>query len=62
MNSITVAVKIKEGCEDLPLPKYQSQYASGMDLLAAVEEDVTLEPGQIKLIPTGLYISVPCGV
>ena len=61
MKNITVAVKIKEGCEDLPLPKYQSEYASGMDLLAAVEQDVTLEPGQIKLIPTGLYISVPSG-
>lgn len=32
-----------------------------MDLLAAVDEPVTLAPGDIRLIPTGLHISVPRG-
>jgi dUTP pyrophosphatase len=58
---ITVAVKIRKGCEDLPLPAYHSDAASGMDLLAAVDGPVTLGPGEIRLIPTGLHISVPRG-
>jgi len=49
------------GCEDLPLPRYESEGSSGMDIRAAVNEPVTLNPGDIKLIPTGLAISLPPG-
>ncbi len=38
-----------------------SEGASGMDLCAAVEEDVVLHPGEIRLISTGLSVSVPQG-
>ena len=54
-------MKRKRGTEDIPLPKYMSEAASGMDLYAAVEDTVILEPGKIKLIPTGLFISMPIG-
>jgi len=47
--------------EGLPLPSYESEYASGMDLRAALEEPVTLEPGQRRLIPTGLKMALPAG-
>lgn len=47
--------------EDLPLPSYQTELSAGMDLLAAVEEEIVLVPGQIRLIPTGLKIAVPNG-
>lgn len=46
---------------DLPLPSYQTSGAAGMDLLAAVEEPVTLQPGQWRLIPTGVRIAIPHG-
>lgn len=44
-----------------PLPEYKTQGASGMDLLAANEEDITLLPGERQLIPTGLFVSIPQG-
>ncbi len=58
---IRMKLRRKTGCEDLPLPRYMSEGASGMDLYAAVEEDVEIAPGDVKLIPTGIYISLPRG-
>jgi dUTP pyrophosphatase len=49
--------------EGLALPAYQSAHAAGLDLLAAVPEDVPLilSPGQRALVPTGLTIALPAG-
>jgi dUTP pyrophosphatase len=58
---ITLSVKQKAGCEDLPLPRYMSEAAAGMDVCAAVDAEVVLAPGEIKLVPTGLYVAVPTG-
>ena len=41
------------------LPAYESQFASGMDLRADLEGSVVLQPGERKLIPTGLFIELP---
>jgi len=46
---------------DLPLPKYQTAGAAGVDLLAAVEAPIVLEPGKWVLVPTGICIAVPSG-
>lgn len=51
----------REGTEDLPLPHYQTEHSAGMDLVAAVDEPVTIAPGEIKLIPTGLFVEIPIG-
>ena len=61
MNKISVQVKRLKNNPDLPLPSYESEGASGMDIRAAVEDTVLLSPGEIKLIPTGLAISMPSG-
>ena len=47
----------------LPLPAYQSAYASGLDLVAAVPADapVTIAPGERAMIPTGIAIALPPG-
>ncbi len=58
---LTVEVAREAGTEDLPLPAYQSQHASGMDLLAAVEKPLTIAPGKRALVPTGLFVAVPPG-
>jgi dUTP pyrophosphatase len=58
---VRVELKRKAGCEDLPLPRYMSDGASGMDLCAAVESDLVLAPGEVRLIPTGIHIAVPPG-
>ena len=61
MKKIELEIMRKVGCEDIPLPKYMSRYASGMDLYAAVPELEILNPGEIKLVPTGIFISLPVG-
>ncbi len=54
-------VKKLEGTDDLPDIQYMTEHAAGMDLYAAVPEDVVLAAGDYKLIPTGLSIAVPVG-
>ncbi len=46
---------------DLPLPQYETTSAAGMDLPAAVSEDVTIKAGGQTLIPTGISIALPQG-
>jgi dUTP pyrophosphatase len=61
LERITVKVKRLHDIEGIPLPVYESQGSSGMDIRAAVKEHVLLKPGEIKRIPTGLAVSVPPG-
>lgn len=46
---------------DIPLPKYMTSQAAGMDIHISVEHDVTLQPGGIKLLPTGFQMAIPEG-
>jgi len=46
---------------DIPLPRYMTPDAAGMDLCAAVPQDTVLEAGQIGLLPTGFAIALPKG-
>ena len=58
---IEVALLRLPHAKDLPLPAYQSEDAAGLDLLAAVEEPVTLQPLGRALVPTGLAMALPSG-
>jgi len=49
------------GTEDIPLPAYQTEGASGMDLLAAVTEPLILNPNERTAVPTGIMIAIPEG-
>ena len=44
-----------------PLPTHATAGSAGLDLRAALEESVTLEPLDRALIPTGLYFAIPAG-
>ncbi|ADH60944.1 deoxyuridine 5'-triphosphate nucleotidohydrolase Dut [Thermoanaerobacter mathranii subsp. mathranii str. A3] len=57
--SIILKIKKTDDAKDLPLPAYMSEGAAGMDLYANVKEEVILQPGEIKLIPTGIQIELP---
>ena len=59
--SVTIQVRRLPHSDGLPLPAYATTGAAGMDLLAAVEAPVTIEPGKRALIPTGLAIALPPG-
>lgn len=46
---------------DLPLPERATEHAAGYDVRSA-EDDVSLEPGEIRLVGTGLVMELPEGV
>jgi len=58
---LSVEVTRLDGADDLPLPRYMSDGAAGLDLHAAVSEPTVIEPGGFLVIPTGLSIALPVG-
>ncbi len=66
-NDMTDSVLIKakrvrpERDADIELPCYMTAHASGMDLRAAVDDEVSIAPGNVCLIPTGIALSIPVG-
>ena len=61
MTKVTVAVKRLPHGAGLPLPTSATNLAAGVDLLAALNEDLTLNPGERQIIPTGIAIALPSG-
>lgn len=43
------------------LPEYQTSGAAGMDIRAFVPSGIKIKPGEVKLVPTGLYLEIPKG-
>jgi len=60
-DEVTVLFQRLPNSEGLPLPSYQSANAAAMDVHAAVIGTVTIPPGEVGLIPTGLAIALPEG-
>jgi dUTP pyrophosphatase len=60
-STIAIPVRVEPEGKGLELPRYQTEHAAGMDLLAAVESDLTLEPGERALVSTGIAIALPPG-
>jgi dUTP pyrophosphatase len=46
---------------DIPLPSYATEGAAGMDLVAAVSDELVLAPGERAVVPTGLVLAIPPG-
>jgi len=61
LERIPIKIKRLDHNPDLPLPRYETEGSSGMDIRAAVDGPVILNPGEVKLIPTGFAISIPPG-
>ncbi|MDP2125086.1 MAG: dUTP diphosphatase [Parvibaculum sp.] len=63
--TLTIDVRVQRlpHAQGLPLPRYETAGAAGMDLIAALPEDqpLTLAPGARALVPTGLAIALPQG-
>ena len=43
------------------LPKYESLNAAGLDIRANIQKEMVIHPGEIKLIPTGIFMEIPSG-
>ena len=50
-----------ESDSDIPLPRYMTPKAAGMDICAAIESDLVLDKGAVALIPTGFAVAIPEG-
>jgi dUTP pyrophosphatase len=61
MEKIPIKIKRLDHNPDLPLPGYETEGSSGMDIRAAVDSPVILNPGEIKLVPSGFSMSIPHG-
>jgi dUTP pyrophosphatase len=54
-------VRLRPGPDALPLPRYMTPGAAGMDLLADVPDAVCIRPNERQLVPTGLAVAIPPG-
>ena len=52
-------ILIKKLSSNIPLPKYETDGSSGMDLIANIEQEIEIKPGKTAIIPTGLAVSIP---
>ena len=52
-------ILIKKLYSSVNIPKYETEGSSGLDLEAYIEKDLTLLPGERKLIPTGISVAMP---
>lgn len=60
-DQVTIALTPLEHAIGLSTPSYATEQSAGMDLSAAVDDPLVLEPGERALIPTGLSIALPVG-
>lgn len=58
---IPIPIQMLPHAQGLPLPSYATEGSAGMDLRAALDQALVIQPGQRLLIPTGIAIAVPAG-
>ena len=54
-------VAVKKLRDNAVIPTYGSEYAAGADLYACIDDVIEFEPGETKMIPTGLAMEIPAG-
>ena len=55
------AIRVKKLNPNAKLPTYGSSEAAGADLYACLDETVTIQPGEVFWVPTGIALEVPKG-
>jgi dUTP pyrophosphatase len=61
MTKTIVPLKLLDHAKDLPLPQYATTGSAGIDLMAAIDTDIILEPFKRQVVPTGICMSLPNG-
>lgn len=61
MSQITLKIIQTDNAKDLPIPRYMTPGAAGMDLYANIPNQITLSKGEIQVIPSGICIAIPQG-
>jgi len=58
---LIVQITKLKNADGIPLPHYQTEHAAGVDLYAAIENDMIIDAGKWLLIPTGIALAIPEG-
>jgi dUTP pyrophosphatase len=61
MEQVKIYIRRLKKNHPTSLPQYMTEGSSGMDLYASLEEETIINPGERKLIPTGISIAIPEG-
>lgn len=59
--NLCIPIKIFQHAHGLDLPRFASEHAAGMDLMAAIDTPITLKSHEFMMIPTGIAIALPHG-
>lgn len=59
---MNVAILRLPHAHDLPLPAYATAGSAGLDLLAAIDAEIEIKPGQRAAVPCGIAVALPAGV
>ena len=54
-----VKILVKKFDKNIKLPAYKTSGSSGMDLMAYIKNKITINPGKIALVPTGIAVAIP---
>ncbi len=59
---VTIKLKrLSEEFADIQLPSYATEGSAGMDIRAAVKDEMIIEPGKVALVPTNISVEIPKG-
>ncbi len=62
MEKILVKFKrLDKQFSDIPVPSYSTEHSAGMDVRAALSNDMVVKPGDVVLVPTNLSVEIPVG-
>lgn len=59
MTAVPLKITLEEHA--IGAPEYQSEHAAGMDLVAAIDREIEIAPGEVVAVPTGLRLEIPVG-
>lgn len=58
---LKIQIRREPDAQDMPIPGYATSGSAGIDLLAAVNSDIVIKPGERTLVSTGLRLAIPEG-
>lgn len=59
--TLTLPIMRLPHAEGLPLPQHATAGAACIDLMAAIDADIVLQPGHHTAVPTGMCVAIPAG-
>lgn len=58
---MTLNVQIKKLRNNAQIPVYSTEESAGADIKACIDNEITIKPGDVEIIPTGIAMMLPKG-